>query len=383
MGTTMKNSSSRQRILVVDDTPSNISILGETLSGSYEIVVATCGRDAIATASSLPPPDLILLDIMMPGMDGYQVCALLKESALTRHIPVIFVTAKDEVADEAKGFALGAVDYITKPISTAIVQARVATHLALYDQNRALEEKVRRRTRELANTQDVTIRSLAILAEYRDNETGGHIIRTQHYVRILAEALQDHPRFVTLLGEGEYIDLLFKSTPLHDIGKVAIRDEILLKPGRLTTEEFEEMKRHTLYGREALLKAEEALEEPITPSFLGIAREMAYSHHEKYDGSGYPQGIAGDAIPLPGRLMAVADVYDALVSKRIYKPPFSHAKAYRIITEGDGRVEPAHFDPDVLAAFRNRVEHFRKLASQFADSEEERQALFVDEESGA
>ncbi len=379
----MKNSSSRQRILVVDDTPSNISILGETLSGSYEIVVATSGVDAIATASSCPPPDLILLDIMMPGMDGYQVCAHLKESALTRHIPVIFVTAKDEVADEAKGFALGAVDYITKPISTAIVQARVATHLALYDQNRSLEEKVRRRTRELANTQDVTIRSLAILAEYRDNETGGHIIRTQHYVRILAEALQDHPRFVALLGEEEYIDLLFKSTPLHDIGKVAIRDEILLKPGRLTTEEFEEMKRHTLYGRDALLKAEESLEEPITPSFLSMAREMAYSHHEKHDGSGYPQGIAGDAIPVPGRLMAVADVYDALVSKRIYKPPFSHRKAYRIITEGDGRVEPAHFDPDVLAAFRNRAEQFRKLASQFADSEEERQALFVDEESGA
>jgi putative two-component system response regulator len=378
----MNNPPSRQRILVVDDTPSNISILGEVLSSRYEIVVATNGLDAIDTAFSSPPPDLILLDIMMPGMDGYQVCARLKESPVTRQIPVIFVTARDDVADEARGFALGAVDYITKPISTAIVQARVATHLALYDQNRALEEKVRRRTRELANTQDVTIRSLAILAEYRDNETGGHIIRTQHYVRILAEALLHHPRFTHLLGSAEYIDLLFKSAPLHDIGKVAIRDEILLKPGRLTAEEFEEMQRHTLYGRDALLRAEEALEEPVTPSFLHMAREMAHSHHERFDGSGYPAGVAGDAIPLPGRLMAVADVYDALVSKRVYKPPFSHQKAYRIITEGDGRVEPGHFDPDVLAAFRAREVQFRALGIQLADSEEERQALLHDEEMG-
>lgn len=372
----------RQRILVVDDTPSNISILGETLADRYEIVVATNGVDALETASTFPPPDLILLDIMMPGMDGYQVCAQLKESALTRDIPVIFVTARDDVADEAKGFALGAVDYITKPISTAIVQARVATHLALYDQNRILEEKVRRRTKELANTQDVTIRSLAILAEYRDNETGGHIIRTQHYVRLLAEALQDHPRFIDQLSAGEYVDLLFKSTPLHDIGKVAIRDMILLKPGRLTAEEFAEMKRHTVYGRDALLRAEDALEEPITPSFLSMSRDMAYSHHEKYDGSGYPLGVAGDAIPLPGRLMAVADVYDALVSKRVYKPPFSHNKAYRIITEGDGRVEPIHFDPDVLEAFRRVADQFLVLAGHFADSEEERQALLQDDESG-
>lgn len=365
----------KQHIMVVDDTPYDIAFMESSLSDTYEISVATNGCDAIELARSSNQPDLILLDVMMPNMDGYEVCSQLKESQITRHIPIIFVTAKDDTANQANGFALGAVDYITKPISIPIVKARVATHLALADQNRALEAEVRHRTMELNATQDVTIRSLAILAEYRDNETGGHIVRTQHYVRILAEQLRELPRFCDTIGSNDVVELLFKSAPLHDIGKVGIRDYILLKPGTLTDDEFSEMKQHTIYGAEALEKAESSMGEGMHSSFLSIAREIAYTHHEKYDGSGYPQGLKGDEIPVSGRLMAIADIYDALVSRRVYKPPFSHSKAYAIITDGDGRVEPSHFDPDVLAAFKSAGENFRKVAIKFADSEEERQAL--------
>jgi len=366
--------------MIVDDTPSNIALMEIILADTYEISVATNGFEAIGLAHSENPPDIILLDIMMPEMDGYEVCAQLKASKRTQHIPIIFVTAKDDTEDQAKGFSIGAVDYITKPVSFPIVKARVAIHLALFDQNRMLEEKVRQRTMELNATQDVTIRSLAILAEYRDNETGGHIVRTQHYVRILAEKLKNHPRFSDAIGSDDMIQLLFKSAPLHDIGKVAIKDNILLKPGRLTDEEFEEMKRHTIYGAEALEKAQSSIDEVMHSSFLSIAMEIALTHHEKYDGQGYPAGLKGDEIPISGRLMAVADIYDALVSKRVYKPPFTHKKAYSIITEGDGRVEPSHFDPDVLCAFKETSESFREVAIKFADSEEERNALMADNE---
>lgn len=263
----------KQRILIVDDSPINVAILGEVLSAQYDIQIATNGRDALENVESATLPDLILLDIMMPGMNGYEVCRSLKASERTRHIPVIFVTAKDEEADEERGFALGAVDYIIKPISIPIVKARVATHLALFDQNRSLEQMVRQRTLELTATQDATIRSMAILAEYRDNETGGHIIRTQHYILILAEKLRDRPRFRDTIGSPEALDLLFKSAPLHDIGKVAIPDHILLKPGPMTTEEFEIMKLHTVYGFEALAKAEKSLSDFCCgSSFLSLAR---------------------------------------------------------------------------------------------------------------
>lgn len=365
----------RQSVLVVDDVLANISVLGEVLSEEYEVRIATNGEDALKIAGSKEPPDLILLDVMMPKMDGYEVCARLKENARTRHIPIVFVTARNDASDEERGFALGAVDYIIKPISIPIVKARVATHLALYDQNRILEKKVKQRTNELNETRDVTIRSMAVLAEYRDNETGGHIVRTQHYVRILAEQLADHPRFRDTIGGREIIDLLFKSAPLHDIGKVGIPDAILLKPGQLTSEEFAEMQRYTIYGGEAMERAEGDLSGAVRSPFLHIAKEIAYTHHEKFDGSGYPNGLAGEQIPISGRLMAIADIYDALVSRRIYKPPFSHRKACSIIIEGDGRVEPRHFDPDVLAVFVAHEARFKEVALAHADSEEERQAL--------
>lgn len=314
---------------------------------------------------------------MMPGMDGFSVCRALKEDPSTAGIPVIFVTTKSEVEDETHGFGLGAVDYITKPISPPVVLARVKTHIdlrhareSLKDQNAVLEERVRERTEELSLTQDATIVSLASLAETRDNETGRHILRTQSYVRLLAEKLSGHPKFSPQLPR-ETVRLVFKSTPLHDIGKVGIPDAILLKPARLTTAEFEIMKRHTVLGRDALLRAETLFGGTRRSSFLKIAAEIAYSHHEKWDGSGYPEGLAGEGIPLGGRLMAVADVYDALVTTRVYKPPRPHAEALEIMTAESGR----HFDPDILDAFLALAERFRTTALAFVDLQADRDML--------
>ena len=357
----------RQTLLIVDDTPDNITLLSSLLKNRYRIKVATHGERALKIAAMEPPPDLILLDIMMPGMDGYEVCQRLKADPGTAEIPVIFLTARVQVEDEEKGLKLGAVDYITKPISPPVVLARVETHLALQnarqflkDRNAYLEEEVRRRTREVVAIQDATILAMASLAETRDNETGNHIRRTQHYVLALAKKLQPHPRFVAFLTD-ETIDWPFKSAPLHDIGKVGIPDRILLKPARFTPEEFEVMKTHTTLGRDAILAAEKHLDLPH--SFLRIAREIAYCHQEKWDGSGYPEGLSGDDIPISARLMAVADVYDALISQRVYKAGMPHEQAAAMIREGRG----THFDPDVVDAFLEIAEEFRAIAERFAD----------------
>ncbi|MBF0529655.1 MAG: two-component system response regulator [Deltaproteobacteria bacterium] len=355
------------RVMIVDDTEANVDLLVETLESDYELAVAMDGVSALEYVAE-SPPDLILLDIMMPDMDGYEVCQHLKSDPRYRHIPIIFVTAMTEVEDETKGLALGAIDYLTKPISPPIVKARVKNHLELKlakeeleQQNEILEIKVLARTHELALTQDVTIFTLASLAETRDPETGGHIRRTQNYVQALAEHLKNHPKHGEYLNT-EVIDLLYKSAPLHDVGKVGVRDSILLKPGKLTDEEFAEMKKHTVYGRDALASAEVYLG---PNSFLTYAKEIAYTHQEKWDGSGYPQGLKGEEIPLSGRLMAVADVYDALISKRVYKPPFPHAEAVAIMVEGRG----THFDPDILDAFLAIEEQFKQIALKFADQE--------------
>jgi putative two-component system response regulator len=304
---------------------------------------------------------------MMPEMDGYEVCRRLKADRKTAHIPVIFITALADDEDEAKGLGMGAVDYITKPINPELVRARVHNHLELKRYQDHLEKLVAERTRRLALTQAVTIESLATLAEYRDPETGGHIKRTQNYVKALAVHLKDHQRFRSELSD-EVIDLLYLSAPLHDLGKVGVRDNVLLKPGRLTDEEFEEMKKHTIYGEEALRITEQKLG---GDSFLHYAKEIAYTHQEKWNGSGYPQGLKGDDIPICGRLMALADVYDALISKRVYKPPFPHEKAVEIIVEGKG----THFDPDIVDAFLKLEDTFRNIALTFADFDEERQML--------
>jgi len=367
-------------ILAVDDTPVNLSLITGLLKSHYRVKVANSGEKALRVVHSDSPPDLVLLDVMMPDLDGIEVCRRMKDDPRTRHIPVIFLTAMSKSEDERIGLEAGAVDYITKPISPPILLARVKTHLQLKagqdflkDKNTYLESEVYRRTREVQAIQDVTIFTMASLAETRDNETGNHIRRTQHYVKALAIKLRDHPRFAGYFTD-HVTDLLFKSAPLHDIGKVGIPDKILLKPGKLTPEEFEIMKTHTTLGRDAIEQAERQLGTPV--EFLKVAKEIAYSHQEKWDGSGYPEGLAGDAIPVSARLMAVADVYDALISRRVYKPAFTHERAIELITEGRGK----HFDPDITDAFLEIREEFRAIAKRFADSDGDiaRQAERVD-----
>jgi putative two-component system response regulator len=356
-------------VLIVDDTPDNIAQMSALLKSDYRTKVATGGERALQVAFSDDPPDLILLDVVMPGLDGYEVCQRLKANPKTADIPVIFLTSRTQEEDEQRGLEVGAVDYITKPISPPITLARVKTHLHLKqakdflkDKSAYLEEEVNRRTREVGTIQDVTMLAMGSLAETRDNETGSHIRRTQHYMRVLARTLQRNPRFQEYLTP-DTVELLYKSAPLHDIGKVGIPDSILLKPGKLTPEEFTIMKTHTTIGRDAIVAAERLLESPN--SFLRLAREIAWTHHERWDGTGYPHGASGDDILVCGRLMAVADVYDALISRRVYKPAFSHEKASSIVMEGSG----AHFDPDVAEAFLEVSGQFRDIAQKYADEE--------------
>ena len=356
-------------ILVVDDTETNIDILVDALGDEYELAVAMDGPTALELVEELPP-DLILLDIMMPGMSGYEVITHLKANPKSASIPVIFLTAMSDVGNKTKGFELGAVDYITKPFEVAEVQARVDTHLSLSlirneleQHNEILEEKVRERTRELSHMQDVTIQSMAVVAEYRDPETGGHIHRTQNYIRALAEQLHKEGKHRGYLDR-DSIELLYKSAPLHDIGKVGVPDTVLLKPGKLNDEEWRIMKTHPIIGRDAIAASEESLG---SNSFLTLAKEISYSHHEKWDGSGYPEGLLGEEIPLSARMMALSDVYDALISKRVYKPPFSHEKATNIILESRG----THFDPEVVDAFATIQEEFHAIAKQFKDDDED------------
>jgi putative two-component system response regulator len=365
----------RPRVLVVDDTPENLQLMHALLKESYRVLLANGGAAALRLARLEPRPDLILLDIMMPELNGYTVCEALKADPETAPIPVIFLTARGEVQDEEMGFRSGCVDYITKPVSPPTLLARVANHLALKaasDQlaynNRYLIEEVERRTREVQMVQDVTIMAMASLAETRDIETGMHIRRTQHYVRTLAERLRKmweekglETASIPAELSDEIIEIMYKSAPLHDIGKVGIPDAILLKPGALDAAEFEIMKSHTTLGLETIAAAEKLLDAPST--FLSVARQIACSHHEKWDGSGYPHALAGEAIPLPARLMAVADVYDALISRRVYKEPFSHERAVSMIEAGSG----SHFDPTVVSAFLIEVETFRSIAQRFQD----------------
>ena len=357
-------------ILVVDDTPDNLIMMSELLKDEYKVKVANNGEKALKISQSQTPPDLILLDIMMPVMDGYEICRQLKANPQTQHIPVIFLTAKTDATDETKGLEIGAIDYITKPINPAILMARVKTHLDikrmqdfLRNQNSFLEAEIIKRTREITAIQDVTIHAMASLAETRDNETGNHIRRTQNYVRVLAQKLRHHPRFAHFLDDDKIIELLYKSAPLHDIGKVGIPDKILLKPGRFEPEEFEVMKQHPALGRSAILNAEYEL--GLEVPFLKYAKEIAYAHQEKWDGSGYPLGLAGDNIPISARLMAVADVYDALISRRVYKEGMSHEQAVKLIIEGRG----SHFDPDVTDAFLELQDDFIAIAAKFWDSD--------------
>jgi putative two-component system response regulator len=357
----------RPTILIVDDSPENLGILFELLRPDFRVRGASSGKEALRVATSDPRPDLVLLDVMMPGMDGYEVLDHLRAEPATRDIPVVFVTAMGHAEDEMRGLDLGAVDYITKPLRPSVVLARVRTQLELKrardwlrDQNIVLEAEIARRMAENDLTQIVSIRALAHLAEIRDPETGNHIHRTQGYVRALALRLRQNPRFATFLTERN-IDLLTRSAPLHDIGKVGIPDHILRKPGKLTPEEWEIMKTHARLGSDAIEQAEEDAEKPV--AFLVLAKEIAHWHHEKWDGSGYPDSLTGDAIPIAARLMALADVFDALISPRVYKRPMPIEAARDIIVAERGR----HFDPDVVDAFLAVLDEFKDIAERHRD----------------
>ena len=356
-------------ILIVDDSPENLLVLKDLLRPHYRVIAADSGETALHLAGSQSPPDLILLDVMMPGLDGFAVLAQLQQNPGTAEIPVIFVTAMADAQDEEHGLAQGAADYISKPIKPAVALARVRTQIEnkqardwIKHQNAVLEAEVSRRMTENDLTQRVSIRALAHLAETRDSETGNHILRTQGYVQLLANLLREHPRFADTLSD-RYIDLLSRSAPLHDIGKVGIPDNILLKPGKLTPQEMEIMKAHAKLGSIAIERAEQDIEMPLP--FLALAKEIAHWHHEKWDGTGYPDGLAGEAIPLSARLMAVADVFDALISPRVYKPAMSYEKAHEIITDGSG----GHFDPDIVAAFLEGFDAMTAIADQYKESQ--------------
>jgi putative two-component system response regulator len=360
-------------ILIVDDMPENLEVLDGLLrSAGYRVKVATNGRTALRLAAEPEPPSLILLDVMMPVMDGYTVLDRLLADPATRDIPVIFVTALAEAGDEEAGLVRGAVDYITKPLKPVVVLARVRAQLQaklardlLRDQNAWLEREVARRMAENDRIQAVSIRALAELAETRDQETGAHILRTQIYVRVLAEQLATHPRFAPTLTPA-YINLLARSAPLHDIGKVGIPDHILHKRGKLDPAEWTVMKTHALMGAQAIERAEHGGGPggDVPVGFLSLAKEIARWHHEHWDGSGYPDALAGEAIPVSARLMALADVFDALSTCRVYKAAFPADQVKHEIIAGRG----LHFDPDVVDAFVARYDDFIDIAQRHADS---------------
>ena len=355
-----------QLILIVDDSPENLYVLGELLQGAgYRVKVANAGSTALHLASQSPPPVLILLDVMMPDMDGYQVLRQLHSDEATREIPVIFLTAMDGDDDVERAFNAGIADYIIKPIKPVVVLSRVRNQLLvqrarnwLQNQNQALEAEIARRLRENEQIQAVSIRAWAHLAETRDNETGNHIQRTQGYVGLLATRLAQQPRFAAII-DPSYIELLTRSAPLHDIGKVGIPDAIVLKPGKLTPDEWTIMKTHTLLGSEAITLAERDID--AAAEFLTPAKEIVRWHHERWDGSGYPDGLAGEAIPLSARIMALADVFDALISRRVYKDAIPFARVRKIIAEERGR----QFDPDITDVFLANYAQFEAIALHY------------------
>lgn len=338
-------SSSKAVILVVDDTPSNIDILSAILRSEYTVKAATSGEKALALALG-SPLDLILLDVMMPGMDGYEVCRRLKGDPRTSSIPVIFVTALSETTSEEEGFAAGGVDYITKPVKAPIVKARVRAHLALHAQQRELERQVRERTMEIAETRLEIIRRLSRAVGYKDDESGLHILRMSRYAYILAKRLG---------LEATWTETLLQASPMHDVGKIGVPDKILLKPGKLNPEEWEIMKRHTLFGAEIIGEHPSLL--------LRMARDIALTHHEKWDGSGYPLNLRGEATPLCGRISAIADVFDALTTKRPYKEAWPVEDAVKEILSGSG----TQFDPELIARFKDSLPEILEARAEIGE----------------
>ncbi|MEZ8824437.1 HD-GYP domain-containing protein [Vibrio amylolyticus] len=339
--------SERATLLIVDDTAENLDVLTGLFKDKYQVKAAKSGKVAIKLAQMKPQPDLILLDIMMPEVDGYQVCETLKSQPHTAHIPIIFVTAKISPSDEIKGLSLGAVDYITKPITPAVALQRVQTQLALYNQKQELYLKVKEQTKEINHSKIEMVKRLGRAAEYKDNETGMHVLRMSHYCHVLAVACG-----MSL----EDADILRDAAPMHDIGKIGIPDDVLLKPGKLDSEEWAVMQTHVDIGVDIL-------GDTAGSRLLEMAVQVAQSHHEKWNGKGYPQGLVGEDIPLVARVATIADVFDALTSERPYKEAWSVERAVSLLKEEKGQ----HFDPNLVDLFIGKLDEILEIKTKFKD----------------
>jgi len=352
------------KILIVDDSTTDRLIIS-TMLADYHTLTACDGLDAMALIEKNPDIDLVILDLNMPRMNGFEVLEAMQENPEFRKIRTIILTNYDEIDNEVKGLELGAVDYIRKPLNIQSLLIRINIHIKLKQvqkmieqDNERLDAMVLKKTREVAATRDITIQALAGLLEVRNVESSRHTIRTQSIMKILCDHLKMKDKYKDILTEA-YVKELVTTTPLHDIGKVGIPDNILLKPGRLTDDEFTIMKKHVNYGVNAL-QNEIYCDEDV-PSFIKTAMEIVGAHHEKYDGTGYPNGLSGGAIPLPGRLMAIIDVYDALTSKRIYKPAYDFDYSIDLIISESGK----HFDPDIVVGFLEIKEQVAEISRKF------------------
>ncbi|MCL1862501.1 MAG: response regulator [Defluviitaleaceae bacterium] len=356
-------------IMAIDDVPENLIILEAILQDNYHIVTADGGATALKLLKEGPEPDLILLDLSMPEMDGFQFLEKIREVPAYNKIPVIFVTGSNDVYSEEKGLDLGAVDYIKKPYEPKIIRVKIRNHIELKTYRDNLSEAVAIRTRQLEERTEelyaahsAIIMGMALLSESRDKVTGSHIVRIKGLTHILASKVCEwYPAFVS----PELVEIITTYSSLHDVGKVSVPDSVLMKKGKLTEKEFDEMKGHTHGGGDLLRQISELL--PHDQSHISIAIEIAESHHERFDGTGYPKNISGENIPISARIVALADVYDALRSTRPYKEGFTHEQALDIITNGDGRTDPKHFDPIVLRAFKEVHEEMRDLFDKNPD----------------
>lgn len=352
--------SDRQKIILVDDQLVNLTVGRSVLADNYEVFTVPSGEKLLMLLEKVKP-DLILLDIEMPGMNGYDVIKALKDNPANANIPVVFLTAKSDAGSELEGLSLGAIDYISKPFSPPLLLKRIEVHLLveaqkrqLQDYNDNLELMVQQKTETVLELRNAVLETAAELVEYRDDVTGGHIMRTQQYLRLLANRLIENGLYPEETVHWD-TELMVLSGQLHDVGKITVSDTILCKPGKLTPEEFDIMKKHTTAGFEII---EHIQKRTTEQAFLNYAKVFAVSHHERWDGRGYPYGLSGTDIPLLGRLMSLADVYDALVSERPYKNPFTHAEATRIINEGRG----SQFEPALVDIFLSLSEEFNRIS---------------------
>jgi len=350
-------SEDRKKVILVDDNPINLKLARNTLMSKYDVFTVPSAEKLFSLLEKTLP-DIILLDVMMPEMSGYDAIKVLKGDERTADIPVIFLTSKSDTNSELEGFVQGAVDYVSKPFSPQLLLKRVDVHVLVESQkkelehiNKNLQQLVEEKTAEIVELQNAVLKTMSNLVEYRDDVTGGHVERSQHLLKLLTDEMLNQKVYDEELASWD-IKLFLQSAQLHDVGKIAIRDNILMKPAALTIEEFDEMKKHTSFGEKVIEKIQESARESV---FLTHAKIMAGTHHERWDGSGYPRGIAGANIPLQGRLMALVDVYDALVSERPYKKAFTQDQALQIIKQGSG----AQFDPALVDIFATAVRNFQ------------------------